>query len=429
MARVPSSDPSDGTDERQLRELLEFLLYLGSALTAAGEAVNRIEESMRRVAAAYGAARLRVSVLPTYLVIALGPGRAATLEPTRALRGTLRLDQTAALFEVVKSAERGETRPADGIRRILAIVDMRPRFSPGIMVLGHLVLTVGICALLQPTWGDLALAALFGVLVGLLKLIGARWSSIQMIMPVSAAFAVAASTFLLARWGWADADLRAMVAPLVTFLPGAALTMAVVEISAAQMVTGASRLVTGALQLLLLGFGIVGAAQVVGLPPPDGIVNRADNPLGTWAPLLGVFVVGVGSYLYHSAPPRSLGWLCLVLYAGWLGQYLGNLIFGGYLSGFVGAIVMTPVAYLVERLPSGPPALVTFLPAFWMLVPGALSLTGITEYLGHDAVAGIQDLLGALGSMIAIALGVLCGYPLYRSLARSAGWLADVRPR
>jgi uncharacterized membrane protein YjjP (DUF1212 family) len=409
------------------RELLEFLLYLGSALTAAGEAVNRIEERLRRVAAAYGAPRLRVSVLPTYLVIASEPGRPATLEPTRALRGQLRLDQTAALFGALRSAERGETPPAEGIRSILAIVDRKPRFGPAVTILGHLILTVGICALLQPTWGDLVLAALFGVLVGLLKLVGGRWASVQMIMPVGAAFAVAASTFLITGWGPADADLRAMVAPLVTFLPGAALTMAVVEISAAQLVTGASRLVAGTLQLLLLGFGIIGAAQVVGLPSRDGVVDLADDPLGSWAAPLGVLAVGVGSYLYHCAPPRSLGWLCLVLYAGWLGQILGDQIFGSHLSGFVGAVVLTPVAYLVERLPSGPPALVSFLPAFWMLVPGALSLMGVTEYLGHDAVAGIQDLLGALGSMIAIALGVLCGYPLYRSLARSAGWLANGR--
>jgi uncharacterized membrane protein YjjP (DUF1212 family) len=415
VARAPSSGASGDTGERRQRELLEFLLYLGSALTAAGEAVNRIEERLRLVATAYGASRLRVSVLPTYLVIAPEPGRPATLEPTRALRGTLRLDQTATLFHVVKAAERGEMRPADGIRRILAIVDSRPRFRPIVMVLGHLVLTAGICALLEPTWGDLALAALFGVLVGLLKLVGARWASLEMIMPVCAAFAVAASTFLIAGWGWADADLRAMVAPLVTFLPGATLTMAVVELSAGQMVTGASRLVTGALQLLLLAFGIIGAAHVVGLSAGD-FVSSAGRPLGAWAAPLGVFVVGVGSYLYHCAPPRSLGWLCLVLYAGWLGQYLGSQIFGGYLSGFAGAVVMTPVAYLVERLPSGPPALVSFLPAFWMLVPGALSLMGITEYLGHDALSGLQDLAGALGSMIAIALGVLCGYPLYRSL-------------
>jgi hypothetical protein len=34
---------------------------------------------------------------------------------------------------------------------------------------------------------------------------------------------------------------------------------------------------------------------------------------------------------------------------------LGDQALGGYLSGFVGAIVMTPVAYIVERRPSGPP--------------------------------------------------------------------------
>lgn len=114
-----------------------------------------------------------------------------------------------------------------------------------------------------------------------------------------------------------------------------------------------------------------------------------------------------------------------MLYAAWVGQYLGDQAVGGYLSGFVGAMVMTPVAYIVERQPSGPPALVSFLPAFWLLVPGALGLIGVTEYLGQDP-AGVQDFLGAVGSMVAIGLGVLCGYPLYRSLARTLVWLKEL---
>jgi uncharacterized membrane protein YjjB (DUF3815 family) len=252
--------------------------------------------------------------------------------------------------------------------------------------------------------------------VGVLKLIGGRWTTIQMIMPVAAAFTVAATTFLLAGQGWAEADLRAMIAPLVTFLPGAALTMAVVELSAAEMVTGASRLVAGSMQLLLLAFGIIGAAQVVGLPSADALVNAPTNLLGWWAPWLGVLILAIGNYLYFSAPRRSLAWLCLVLYAAWIGQYVGDQVFGGYLSGFIGAVVMTPVAHMVERRPSGPAALVSFLPAFWLLVPGTLGLIGVTEYLGQDTVAGVQDFLGAVGSMVAIALGVLCGYPLYRLL-------------
>lgn len=403
--------------ERKRQDLQRFLLYLGSALTASGEAVNEIEDHLGRVARAYGAPDARFSVLPTSIAVALDPGRPVTLEPTGQLRGGLRLDQTSAVFQVLKSAERGELAPSEGTRLIGRIVTSPPRFGLAATIVGHLVLTVGICLVLQPTPADLALAGLFGILVGLLKRVGQRWTSTQMIMPVGAAFFVAAVTFFLSHRGWADADVRSMVAPLVTFLPGATLTMAVVELSAAQLVTGASRLVAGILQLLLLAFGIIAAAQVVGLPATDELVDDKTNLVGWWAPGLGVLLVGIGSYLYNSAPPRSLPWLCLVLYVAWVGQYAGDLLLGGYLSGFVGALVMTPAAYLVARLPSGPPALVSFLPAFWLLVPGALGLIGIAEYLGEDAATGLQDFLGMIGSMMAVALGVLCGYPLYRSLA------------
>ena len=408
-------------------ELQQFLLYLGSALTAAGEAVNEIEDRLRRVAAAYGAPEARVSVLPTYLVVSLKPGQPASLEPTRQLRGGLRLDQTAALYDLLRSAEDGRVTPADGSRQVQALVDMPPRFGVGVRILGHAVLTAGICLILQPTWGDLLLAAFFGVLVGIFKLAGARWTAVQMIMPVTAAFTVSGLTFLLAGRGWADADLRAMIAPLATFLPGAMLTMAVVELSAGELLAGSSRLVAGSVQLLLLGFGIVGAAETIGVPRTEVPADAPQNALGGWAPWLGVLVVAIGSYLLHSSPRRSFGWLCLVLYAGWIGQYFGSLVLGGYLSGFVGAIVLTLAAYLVERVPSGPPALVSFLPGFWLLVPGALSLIGVTEYLSENTLSAGPDLLGAASSTVAVALGVLCGHPLYRALAGSLARLRVAR--
>lgn len=408
--------------------LRQFLLYLGSGLTAAGEAVNQIQERVRRVAIAYGAPNAVVSVLPTFVTVSLGPGQHAEVESTQQLRGQLRLDQTAALYELLKKAERAEVPPAEGIRRVREIVSMSPRFGRPVTILGHVVLTVGICLVLQPSWGDLVLAALFGALVAVLKLAGARWTSIQMIMPVTAAFAVSSITLVLADQGWANADLRAMIPPLVTFLPGAALTMSVVELSAGEMVTGASRLVAGTLQLVLLAFGIVAGSQAFGIPSSAALADHPVNLLGWWAPWLGVAVVAVGTYLYHSPPERAFWWLLVVLYVAWIGQFLGGEAFGGYVGGFLGALVMTPVAYAVERLPSGPPALVSFLPAFWLLVPGALGLIGVTEYLADDTTAGIEDFLATLGSIIAIALGVLCGYPLYRSLARSLGWIEEVRP-
>lgn len=398
-------------------ELQQFLLYLGSALTAAGEAVNEIQDHLVVVAAAYGAPDARFAVLPTFVVVSLEPSTPVTLEPTPQLRGVLRLDQTSALFDLLKLARVGAVDPGDGWRQIHEIVQMRPRFNALTRLLGHVVLTVGLCLVLQPTGADLLLAAAFGAIVGAIKEVGGRWVRFQMVMPVIAAFVVSATTFALANRGWAEADLRAMIAPLVTFLPGAALTTAVIELSAAQLVTGASRLVAGSLQLMLLAFGIVAAAQAAGVPTTDSLVNTPENLLGWWAPWLGVVVFGVGVSVFNSAPRGSFPWLFLVLLVTWMGQFFGSVAFGGYASGFFGALVMVPAARLVERMPKGPPSLVAFLPAFWLLVPGALGLIGVTEYLSADTTAGLQDFVGALAAILAIALGVLCGYPIVGSVS------------
>ena len=324
------SHPPLASDEAALQQ---FLLYLGSALTAAGEAVNEVQDHLQAVAAAYGATRARFAVLPTFVVVALDPSRPATLEPTPQLRGVLRLDQTSSLFDILKRATRAEIEPVEGSRQVLEVIARPSKYRTLSTLAGHVVLTVGICLILQPTWSDVALAAVFGLVVGMLKLVGARWVPAQTLMPIAAAFIVSALTFLLANQGWANANLRTMIPPLVTFLPGAALTMAVIELSAGQMVAGASRLVSGGLQLVLLAFGIVSAAEAFGLPSAEVLVNTPQNLIGWWAPWLGMVVFGIGVAVFHSAPSGSLPGLFLVLLVAFVGQQVGNAFFGGYVGG------------------------------------------------------------------------------------------------
>ena len=141
--------------------------------------------------------------------------------------------------------------------------------------------------------------------------------------------------------------------------------------------------------------------------------------LGAWAPWLGILVFAGGTALQHSAPRRSLPWLLLVLYAAWGGQLLGQALFGAALSGFVGGLVVAPLAMFIERFPSAPPALVSFLPAFWLLVPGALGLIGFTQLVGNEPTAGVTSFIDALVSIISIALGILIGIRALR-IARGA---------
>jgi uncharacterized membrane protein YjjB (DUF3815 family) len=162
--------------------------------------------------------------------------------------------------------------------------------------------------------------------------------------------------------------------------------------------------------------------------------------LGAWSPWLGVLVFSAGVMVAHSAPAKSFPGLLVVLYTAWTAQVLGNAVFGGYVSALVGAIVMTIVAVLVSRFPAAMSAHASFLPGFWLLVPGALGLIGLTELA---AGGGGQDLVVTVGSIFAVALGVLCGTQLVAwavvsgrivtdvsdNLSEQRGWLKRRRTR
>lgn len=395
------------------RDLHAFVLGLGRALSQSGAAVSETEERLLRIAAAAGARDARIVVLPTAIMIAFGQARWTAIEAIRQTDGTLRLDQISALYDLVSDAERGKIEPGDGLDRLDAIRTMVPRYPKIVAVLGYAVMTAGLCLLLQPTWADVGIATALGAAVGALIELTRGQPRLIVLVPVLAATAVSAASFELVKRGIADPGLRTLIAPLVLFLPGAVLTTATQELTAGEMVAGSSRLVYGMLQLLLLAFGIVAGVELSGLPTSEALTDDRSDLLGWWAPWLGVLVFGVAVSVHLSAPRGSLRYLIIVLFSAWIGQLLGKEFVGAGVSAFFGALAMTPIALALARLPGGPPSQVTFLPAFWMLVPGALGLIGVTEVISDPAHASIDDLLGPLTSILSIALGVMVGLSLF----------------
>ena len=399
-------------------DVLLFLATLGSALSAIGETVDAVETRLGVIAQSYGLRDARFSAFPTFVLLTLGQGRAATVEPTARLSGTPRLDQIAAVHELATRAERGEVAPTAGIERLDAIRRMDNRFGDVSSVVGYAVLTVGIALILHPAARDVACAAVLGALVGVLRRLGRGRRTVEALMPFLAATCVAAIVALAVKYEITDPGLRAMIASLVVFLPGVALTTAFLELTEGQMVAGSSRLVWGGTQLGLLAFGIVAGVGMVGVSA-ERAFSSSDTLLGSWAPWLGVLVFAVGVTIAHSAPPGAFPSLLVVLYAAWVGQVVGNELFGAYVSGFTGALVMTVTAYLLARRPSSMPVYAVFLPGFWLLVPGSLGLIGLTTVLAIPESASVEDILAIVASIASVALGVLCGVELHAWFARA----------
>jgi uncharacterized membrane protein YjjP (DUF1212 family)/uncharacterized membrane protein YjjB (DUF3815 family) len=397
-----------------------FLAELGRAMVDSGASVGQVEASLRRVADVAGLGAAQVIVLPTALIVGVRDGEQVQTDITTAGEG-LRLDQVDEVFRIVGAAERGEVTAAEGLAKLAAARAMAPRLPAPLRLAGYPLLAAGLVLILRGSPLELVLAAVLAAGTGALQLARGRLDrAYGVFVPVTAAFLVSFLVFALVRAGAPTTVYPVLIGPLVTFLPGALLTTAVLELATGQVMSGAGRLAGGATQLLLLALGILSAGQLVGVPAVLVGPQTSGGPavIGPW---VGVAVFGVGAVLANSARRASLPWIVLIAFVAYAGQVMGGLLLGAELSAFVGAAVMTPVAMVAASRPSGPPTLVTFLPAFWLLVPGATSLAGVTAYLRDDRVDGLASLLTAGATMVGISFGVLLGLALGTVLGLGSG--------
>jgi len=432
MTTPPATDPQAASPDAApahpaTTDVLEFLYRLGQAYIACGEQTAQVELILRRAASAYGMRRSRIVAFPTAILISVHDSDREHVTISEGPLQGLRLEQIADVYHLGEAAQKAQITPQEGMERLSAILRAPARFGAVATIVGHIILTVGISLVLYPAPLNMAVAAALGAVVGALKTLKQNRDLVAVPMSVIASATVSILVFFAIRYYGLEVEpIHVLIPPLVTFLPGGMLTLGMIELAYGDMVSGASRLVNGFVQLVLLAFGLGVGAVVAGVPAESAIETVAAWSNAWWAPWLGVLIFGVGVYIHFSAPRNTLQWIALVLVLTFGAQQTAAHFFGHEVSGFFGTLVATPLGYLIQLRFRGPPAMVTFLPAFWILVPGALSLLSVKTMVG-DRIAGIEGLVTAVFVFASIALGTLMGATLYKTLTERFGaWRLQV---
>jgi uncharacterized membrane protein YjjP (DUF1212 family)/uncharacterized membrane protein YjjB (DUF3815 family) len=420
VVATAGTDPATGTPAESADPELtvRFLVRLGEAMVDSSSPIAQVNGTLERVAAVNGLPGTAVVTFPTALMVSVPDGQTVRTAVATAGSRSLRLDQVADVLDLAQSAVRGDLRPAAGLAQLSAILESPPPSTGRRRALGYVVVAAGLSLVLGGGWLDVLISAVLGGLVSVVTRLTRRMPVVyQGLLTGACAFLVAVPVFLLVRTGWSVGLLAPLVGPLVTFLPGALLTTGVIDLAIRQMIAGSARLAAGVMQLVLLALGITAAAGLVGVPSTE-VGSSGGHPLGWAAPWIGVLVYAVGVVLNNDARTAALPWITLVLVVAYAGQVVGGLLLGASVSSFVGALAMTPVAMVAATRRTGPPFLVTFLPGFWVLVPGALGLVGVTSALDGVSDQAITTIVTTGVSMVAICLGVLAGLALGSGLQR-----------
>jgi uncharacterized membrane protein YjjP (DUF1212 family) len=390
-------------------ELLERLT--GVLLAWSYEGTLRAERIVMDVARSYGA-EAKVAVLADSAVLTVGDrtvvfSHAPTVPP---------LNQVSEAKALLLEIHAGRLSAAAATERLDGLLARPPRFSPAWQVFGLGLFATGFGISVQATEQEVVASGVLGLLVGLIAVASQRRPGLALVAPFVCSALVSTIVLIAYENDWIDGGpIQLMVPCLFFFIPGDAISAAMLELADGRITAGATRFVYSAAILLVLGLGALVGTVVADVPTSALFDVEVADTLGFWVVWGGWLIFAVGTMLTFSMRPADFPWaLGLILLTAGVAQ-LGTRAFGEVTGTFVAAVVMTAAALLLARSPRRPPAYVLYLGAFYVLTPGSHGVRGLESWIGGHPIDGFREVGDMLALLTALAVGMLLAAAVVRA--------------
>jgi uncharacterized membrane protein YjjP (DUF1212 family) len=399
---------------------------LGALLLDAGSSVTDVRSALEKARNAAGIGdELAIGVLPALVIVSETATGAATIVNAEGVELSFR--QSARANRLVLGLEGGDVPLAEIPGRVRAIrAGTRPP-APLPWILGNALTSAGLAVVFRCPWWAILVALGVGAIVGVIGLLLRRFREAIAIVPFLSAFVSTAVVGLVASSaGFDHVPLYAVCAPVAVFVPGALITNALLELTASDIVTGASRLVQGIIMLGFMAAGIAAGSAVTGLridPHSAALVGQVAS-------------VGTDRGGLEAVPPYFLSWIAVMVLAVGIGLVFGAgwrlmiafvavmLVAYALVSGIAplwGSVIATGVTAALlfvatrvfERFVPVIPATVSFTPAFLLLVPGTVGLVAVATF-------DMQAIATPIATFVSLCIGTKFGGLIPGLFARSA---------
>lgn len=379
-----------------------FLLALAQALHQAGLAAHRIEDVLGRVAERLGQSAQFFST-PTALIVATGSLDEQRTSLLRVEPRDVNLERMTALDTLVEDVLAGREEPRQAAARLQAIADRPPRYRGLMIVPSFALVSAAACVFFGGGLLDVAVAAVIGLLIGLLSIALASGSR-RLVFEFVAAGIAAAVAGVCAR-SFAGAPFVATVAGLIVLVPGLTLTIAINELATVNLVSGTARLMSAAIVFLKIAVGVaLGARLAAVIPVPELFASSVALPPG--ADVVALIAAAGALVVLFQAPPRAAGWILVACALAFWGARLGAYLLGPELGAWVGAFAVGVLSNAFARFGRGPAA-VPQVPAILLLVPGSVGFRSLQSFLSDETLSAVDTAFTMFLIAAAIVTGLL----------------------
>lgn len=386
---------------------------VGALLLDAGMSVTDVRDAVDDVRRAT-ASDVRVGVLPQLMIVTRRSTGAATMVP--AGDSELSFRQAGRAGRLVRELRDRAIPLAAANARIEEIRAAAAGHPVARSLFGGVLSGGGLAVLFRCPWWAILLSLAIGGLVGLLLALLQQVRGAAALAPFVASLLSTSLLGLAAtRLDLGPVPLLAICAPIAVLVPGAVITNGLLELTATDILTGSARLVYGLVVLAFMAAGIAAGAALTGLHldvdsaalvgQVPSLVTDATGwgalpPL--WVSWVGIVVLGIGvGFIFASGPAltvvtvvaMALTYSLLISLTPWLG--------GSVATGATSCVVLL-LARILEKRTVAVPTMVSFLPAFLLLVPGSVALVAL-------AAADVGALTSAMATFASLCIGTKLG--------------------
>jgi uncharacterized membrane protein YjjP (DUF1212 family) len=381
-----------------------FILRLGRALHTYGYPANRLEEVMGEASRLLGIVGQFFST-PTAIFAAFGPQDAQQTFLIRVEPGGTELGKLAELDAVTHDVLVGKMTADAGAAKVSAILSAPPRYGPALRVAAFGLVSGTGSRFLGGGGREVAVAALIGLIIGLLSQLADRRTSVKRLFEPIAAFTAAVLASACGVYFGTQSISNDVLAGLIVLLPGLMLTSAMIEIATGHWMSGTARLSGALLVLLEIGFGVALGGRLAYLVLGAPVTTRS-VALPGWTELAALVLAPLAFTVLLRAHPKDAVWIVVAGALGVGGSRLGAPWLGPELSVFVGALTAGVASNIYARV-FDRPSMVTLVPGILLLVPGSLGFRSIASMTDAKVVSGMETAFKMVLIAVALAAGTL----------------------
>lgn len=246
-------------------EILYLALELGEKLLTCGAEIHRVEESLSRICAAYGAKRTDAYATTACIIVSTEDENGEIMTQTRRIRGISNdIEKLDALNNLSRFIAKEAPSP-DVIRAKFDEISKIKTYHPAIVVLSYAIISGSFTMFFGArTFSEIFIAAIIGTLVGVINCFGEKKLMQKLLLKLVCSFISCSLALLSVKYSLAPQVDKIIIGNVMTLIPGVGLTNAIRDLFVGDVNTGILRLIDAILLGSAIAAGYVLSALMIG---------------------------------------------------------------------------------------------------------------------------------------------------------------------